>query len=172
MTNLTSYSSQANTFRRTSSLSVVSVHPSTSSSKSSFTSRPSFKAKSYDPWTQSPPSSRGPSLQVLPNVLSLPALPVVTTSWLLSSPSRKVTTLSNIVFPAWTARIAASTQGRYSCRRAKESRLVSLSRSASSDKSLQALLSCMRMCSMLVTRMFAPSTPKTHVSSFFITLHQ
>jgi hypothetical protein len=55
-------------YSRTFLLSVVSVHPSTSSSKSSSTSHLNSSPRSSDPWTLSLPSSRVPSPLVSQNV--------------------------------------------------------------------------------------------------------
>lgn len=105
---------------------VDSAHQNTSSSRSSCTSRRSSRTRSSDPWTPSPRSLRVLSLPVLPSVSSHLVSQEGTTSWLPFSHSKRVTTRSSTVCPRWTARTAASTHARSSCRRARESRLASL----------------------------------------------
>jgi hypothetical protein len=84
-------------YSRTFLLLVVSVHPSTSSSKSSSTSHLNSSPRSSDPWTLSLPSSRVPSPPVSQNVSSHTVSPVGTTSWPPFSLSRRATTPNNTV---------------------------------------------------------------------------
>jgi hypothetical protein len=84
-------------YSRTFLLLVVSVHPSTSSSKSSSTSHLNSSPRSSDPWTLSLPSSRVLSPPVSQNVSSHTVSPVGTTSWLLFSLSRRATIPNNTV---------------------------------------------------------------------------
>jgi hypothetical protein len=84
-------------YSRTFLLLVVSVHPSTSSSKSSSTSHLNSSPRSSDPWTLSLPSSRVLSPPVSQNVSSHTVSPVGTTSWPLFSLSRRATTPNNTV---------------------------------------------------------------------------
>lgn len=149
---------------RTSSLSVVSVHQNTSSNRSSFTSRLSSSPRSSDPWIPSLPSSRVPSLPVLLSASSHTVSLVDITSWPLSNRSRRATTQNSTVSHLSTERTDASTLARSLCKKVSVSRLASLSRSLSSDKSLPARHSCTRTSYTLVTTMSVQSTPKTLVS--------
>jgi hypothetical protein len=149
---------------RTFSLLVVSVHPSTSSSKSSSTSHPNSSPRSSDPWTLSLPSSRVLSLPVSQNVLSHTVLPVGITSWQLSSHSKKATTQNNTASHPSMEKTDASTLARSLCKRASVSRLASQLRSRSSDKSLLVPRSCTRIYSTLVTTTCAQNIPRILVS--------
>lgn len=144
---------------------VVSVPPSTFSSKSNSTYLPSTSPRWCAPWTRWRPSSRVllrlVSLSVSLHIVS----PVVTTSWPLSSLSRRVTTPNSTVYHRWTAKIGANTLARSSCRRASVSRSESQSRSPSSAKWRLALPSCTRIFCTPVMMMFARSTPKILVSN-------
>ena len=105
------------------------MHQSISSSRSSSTFRHNSRTRSSDPWTPSPPSSRVLSQLVSPNVSSHLVLHADTTSWQLCSLSRRATTPNSTACRPSTARIGASTHARSSCRRVKESRSASPSRS-------------------------------------------
>ena len=142
----------------------VSVPQSTSSSRSSCTYRHNSRIRSSGPWTPWLPLSRAPLLPVSLSALSRPVSQEDITSWPLYSHSRKATIRSSTVCRRLMARIGASTQDKFSCKRARESRLASRSRSHSSDKWLQVQRSCTRMYSTLATKMCVPSTPRIHVS--------
>jgi Hsp70 protein len=146
------------------SLLVVSVPLNTSSNKSSCTSHPNSSLKSSDLWTLSQPSSRVQSQPVLLSESSLTVSLVDTISWQRCNLSRKAIILSSIVCRVLTVKIAANTRGKSSCRRVSVSRLVSRTRSASSDRLLLERLLCTRTSCMLATMMFAPNIPKIHVS--------
>ena len=163
ITNGTSNGACTDFLRRTCSSLVVSVLRSTSSSRSSCTCHRSSRTRLCGPWTPWQPSSRVPSRPVLPSV-SLPLVsPEDIILWRPCSHSRRATIPSSTVCHRWTARTAASTRDRSSCRRVRGSRSASRSRFPSSDRWPQAPRSCTRMCCMPVTRTCAPSTPKTHV---------
>jgi hypothetical protein len=142
------------------------VHQSIFSSRLSSMFRRNSRTRSSDPWTPSPPSSRVLSQLVSPNVSSHLALRADTTSWQLCSLSRRATTLNSTACRLSTARTGASTHARFSCRKVKESRLASPSRSRSSDRWRPAPRSCTRTCFTLATRMCVPSTPRILVSHY------
>ena len=96
-----------------------------SSSRSNFTCLLSSKRRLFDLWIPSLPLSRVPSPLVSPSEWSHLVLLVATTSWRLSSLSRRVTTQKPTAFRLWMARTDASLLARSSCRRARESRLAS-----------------------------------------------
>ena len=140
------------------------MHQNTSSNRSSCTSHRNSRTRSSGLWTPWLLSSRAQSPQVSPNVSSPPVWREDITSWRLCNLSRRVITRSSIVFPLSTERTDASIRDRSSCRRAKESRSASLSKSPSSAKSRPAPRSCMRMSYTLATRMCVRSIRKTLVS--------
>jgi hypothetical protein len=123
----------ANPSRTFSSL-VVSEHLNICFNRLSFTFRLSSSQRLSDQWTRWLPLSRVLLLLVSPRESSLIVLRDDTISWPRFNHSRRVTIRSNTVCPAWTERTDASTHGRFSCRKVKESRLVSHTRSAFSDK--------------------------------------
>jgi len=150
--------------RRTCLWLVDSVPPSTCSSKLNSTCRLNTNRRLSDPWTPSQRSSRELSPQESQNESSPTVSHVGTTSWLLSSHSKRATTLNSTVCPAWMVGIDASTPDRSLCRRANVSRSASRSRSASSDRWRLERPLCTRTSCTLATRMSALNTQRILVS--------